>query len=131
MQELFFGPVAIWFTVPAIAGTVFFSLRTLLMLVGGADTGVDVDVDFDVDVDLDAGADIDVDTGESSYAFKVLSVQADRCFSDGLWLGRAGCVPRRRLGGHDQRRLRGGVWNGDGLVPGEIAHGHVWPPEQR
>ena len=53
MQELFFGPVAIWFTVPAIVGTVFFSLRTLAMLVGGAETGMDLDIDVDFDVDVE------------------------------------------------------------------------------
>ncbi len=92
MQELFFGPVAIWFTVPAIVGTVFFSLRTLAMFVGGAETGmdVDIDVDFDVDVDMDAGADVDVDTGESSYAFKVLSVQAIAAFLMGFGWGGLG-----------------------------------------
>ncbi len=93
MQELFLGPFAIWFTVPAIVGTVFFSLRTLAMLVGGADTGVDVDVD----VDLDAGADIDLDTGESSYAFKVLSVQAIAAFLMGFGWGGLGA-------------FRGGGW---------------------
>ena len=50
MQELFLGPVAIWFTVPAIFGTVFFSLRTVAMFVGGAEGGADVDVDIDVDL---------------------------------------------------------------------------------
>ena len=115
MQELFFGPVAIWFTVPAIAGTVFFSLRTLLMLVGGADTGVDVDVDFDVDVDLDAGADIDVDTGESSYAFKVLSVQAIAAFLMGFGWGGLGA-------------FRGGGWGGTISVVFAVAcgTGMVW-----
>ena len=115
MQELFFGPVAIWFTVPAIAGTVFFSLRTLLMLVGGADTGVDADVDFDVDVDLDAGADIDVDTGESSYAFKVLSVQAIAAFLMGFGWGGLGA-------------FRGGGWGGTISVVFAVAcgTGMVW-----
>ena len=94
MQELFFGPVATWFTVPAIVGTVFFSLRTLAMFVGGAETGMDVDVDFDVDldvdVDVDTGADVDVDTGESSHAFKVLSVQAIAAFLMGFGWGGLG-----------------------------------------
>ncbi len=99
MQELFFGPVAIWFTVPAIVGTVFFSLRTLAMLVGGAETGMDLDldVDFDVDVDMDAGADVDVDTGDASHAFKVLSVQAISAFLMGFGWGGFGA-------------LRGGGW---------------------
>lgn len=99
MQELFFGPVVIWFTVPAIVGTVFFSIRTLAMLVGGADSGMDVDVDFDVDVDVDPGADVDVDvdSGDSSYAFKVLSIQAIAAFLMGFGLGGLGA-------------FRGGGW---------------------
>ena len=58
MQELILGPVAIWFGVPALVGTAFFTLRMALSLVGGVDTDagfdVDVDVDFDVDMDVDA-----------------------------------------------------------------------------
>ncbi|MCH7475788.1 MAG: hypothetical protein IIA27_14115, partial [Gemmatimonadetes bacterium] len=72
MSELFFGPIATWFTVPAVLGTLFFSLRTALMFVGGADGGADADVDFDVDVD----ADLDADAGDSTDAFKVLSIQS-------------------------------------------------------
>ena len=116
MQELFFGPVVIWFTVPAIVGTVFFSLRTLAMLVGGAETDMDIDVDFDVDVDLDAGADVDVDAGDSSHAFKVLSVQAIAAFMMGFGWGGFGA-------------LRGGGWDSTiGIVVFALAcgTGMVW-----
>lgn len=96
MQELLFGPVAVWFTVPALVGTVFFGLRTLSMLIGGAETGmdggVDVDVDFDVDVDAGAdldGADVDVDS-DSSDAFKILSLQTISAFLMGFGWGGIG-----------------------------------------
>ena len=44
MQELILGPVAIWFGVPALVGTVFFSLRMALMLIGGADADAGFDL---------------------------------------------------------------------------------------
>ena len=91
MQELILGPVAIWFGVPALVGTVFFTLRMALMLVGGADadTGFDVDVDFDVDVgDVDAISETGGDPGDSTQAFKALSVQAIAAFVMGFgWAG--------------------------------------------
>jgi len=88
MTELFFGPVAIWFGIPAVVGTAFFLFRMALMLVGG-----DADADVDVGgVDLDAG-DVDVDSGdsgESTAAFKVLSVQAIASFLMGFGWGGLG-----------------------------------------
>ena len=99
MQELIFGPVAIWFGVPALVGTAFFALRMALMLVGGADvdTGfdVDVDVDFDVDVDVgdaDAPSDTGGDPGDSTQAFKALSVQAISAFVMGFGWGGLGAL---------------------------------------
>ena len=70
MSNLFFGFPAAWFTIPAIVGTLFFSLRMALMFIGGGDTGLDADVDFDVDADLNA------DAGDSSEAFTLLSIQS-------------------------------------------------------
>ncbi len=94
MTELFFGPIAVWFTVPALVGTLFFSLRTALMFVGGVEGGVDAD--FDVDIDLDV--DMDVDADHSTEAFKVLSIQTIAAFMMGFgWGG---------LGG-----LRGAGWS--------------------
>ncbi len=97
MQELILGPVAIWFGVPALVGTAFFALRMVLMLVGGADvdTGfdVDVDVDFDVDVDVgdvDAPSDTGGDPGDSTQAFKALSIQAIASFVMGFGWGGLG-----------------------------------------
>jgi len=101
MQELILGPVAIWFGVPALVGTAFFTLRTALMLVGGvdADTGfdVDVDVDFDIDMDVDVG-DVDAagetggDPGDSTQAFQVLSIQAIAAFVMGFGWGGLGAL---------------------------------------
>jgi hypothetical protein len=101
MQELILGPVAIWFGVPALVGTAFFTLRMALMLVGGADTDVgfdvDVDVDFDVDMDLDVDAgNVDAvsetggDPGDSTQAFKTLSIQAIASFVMGFGWGGLG-----------------------------------------
>ena len=99
MQELILGPVAIWFGVPALRGTAFFALRMVMMLVGGADTDtgfdVDVDVDFDVDVDVgdaDAPSDTGGDPGDSTDAFKVLSVQAIASFVMGFGWGGLGAL---------------------------------------
>jgi hypothetical protein len=96
MTELFFGPIAVWFTVPAFVGTLFFSLRTALMFVGGAEGGVDAD--FDVDIDVDVDVDLDADVDHSTEAFKVLSIQSIAAFMMGFgWGG---------LGG-----LRGAGWS--------------------
>ena len=95
MSELFFGPIAIWFGIPAILGTTFFTLRMGLMLIGG---DADADVGVDVEVDFDAGADVDVDTVEageaadSTSAFKVLSVQAIAAFLGGFGWGGLGAL---------------------------------------
>ena len=103
MQELILGPVAIWFGVPALVGTAFFTLRMALMLVGGADTdaGFDVDVDVDFDVDVDMDVDVDAgdfdavsetggDPGDSTQAFKALSIQAIASFVMGFGWGGLG-----------------------------------------
>lgn len=94
MSDLFFGSPAAWFTVPAIVGTLFFSLRLALMFVGGADTGMDadVDLDFDIDVDVDVDVDIDIDGGDSSAAFKVLSLQSIAAFMMGFGWGGLGAL---------------------------------------
>lgn len=82
MQELFFGPVTAWFGIPAVVGTMFFTARLLMMLVGG-------------DVDADAGdAEIGADTGDgdSSQTFKVLSIQAIASFLMGFGWGGLGAL---------------------------------------
>lgn len=92
MSDLFLGVPAVWFTVPALIGTLFFSLRLGLMLVGGAETGLDADVDVDFDVDIDVDADVDVDHGDSSEAFKLLSLQSIAAFLMGFGWGGLGAL---------------------------------------
>lgn len=94
MQELILGPVAIWFGVPALVGTAFFTLRLVSMFLGAdSDLGADLDVpDLDIpdaDVpDMDAAPDVD----DSSEAFKVLSVQTLASFAMGFGWGGLGAL---------------------------------------
>lgn len=83
MRDLIFGPVTIWFGVPALVGTAFFSLRMLMMLVGG-----DGDVDGG-DVEI---ADADAGDGDSSETFKVLSIQSIASFLMGFGWGGLGAL---------------------------------------
>ena len=78
MGELFFGDLAPWFSVPALAGTLFFLLRMAMSLVGG-----DGD-DGGLDVDIDHG---DIGHDHSSGAFKFLSIQAISAFAMGFGWG--------------------------------------------
>lgn len=83
MQELLFGPVTVWFGVPAVLGTMFFTLRLLMMLVGG-----DVDTDTgDIEVGSGDGGD-----GDSTETFKVLSIQAIASFLMGFGWGGLGAL---------------------------------------
>ena len=82
MQDLLFGPVTIWFGVPAIVGTMFFTIRLLMMFIGG-----DVDGDAgDVEVGAEAG------DGDSTETFKVLSIQAIASFLMGFGWGGLGAL---------------------------------------
>lgn len=82
MADLMFGPVTIWFGVPALVGTAFFSLRMLMMFVGG-----DGEIDAgDVEVASDAG------DGDSSDTFKVLSIQSIASFLMGFGWGGLGAL---------------------------------------
>lgn len=103
MIDLLFGPVAVWFGVPAVIGTAFFTGRMALMLLGGhADADMDVGADVDLGADVDVGADAHggghVDsaahTGESdsTAAFKVLSIQAMAAFLMGFGWGGLGAL---------------------------------------
>lgn len=95
MLELFFGNNAGWFTLPALLGTFFFTLRLVLLFAAGV--GADaVDVDIDAGgIDVDAGGDVDLgdapdggDHADSTEAFKLLSVQAIAAFLMGFgWAG--------------------------------------------
>jgi len=93
MQELFFGPVVTWFTVPALVGTAFFLIRTISMMSGLGDHGVDAHFDVDVDVDTGSGGHVDVDgdvDSDSSEAFKILSLQTASAFLMGFGWGGLG-----------------------------------------
>lgn len=79
MIDLLFGPIAVWFTIPAIVGTAFFLGRMVLMAVGGLD-GLDA---------LDAADALDGDVGfdDSGDAFEVLSLQTIAAFMMGFGWG--------------------------------------------
>ena len=81
MSQLLFGDNAIWFGVPAIVGTLFFLFRLVMMLVLGAGHGDGLHVEGDA---------FDLDHGDSSGAFKVLSVQAVAAFLMGFGWGGLG-----------------------------------------
>ena len=82
MQDLIFGPVTVWFGVPAVVGTLFFTIRLLLMFVGG-----DAEMDGgDAEVGADAG------DGDSTQTFKVLSIQAIASFLMGFGWGGLGAL---------------------------------------
>ena len=76
MLDLLFSDHAAWFGVPAVLGTVFFVLRMGMMLLGAefAHGG------------LDAHG-VDVHHGDSSDAFKLLSVQSIGAFLMGFGWG--------------------------------------------
>jgi hypothetical protein len=76
VQELLFGSDALWFSVPALAGTFFFLFRVVMMLFGGG-----------VELHHDAGG-FDLNHGDSSEAFQVLSIQSIAAFLMGFgWTG--------------------------------------------
>lgn len=81
MDELFFGERAVWFTVPALIGTAFFIIRTILMLILGHGAG---------DFHVEDGAAFDLDHGDSGSAFRILSIQAIGAFLMGFGWGGLG-----------------------------------------
>lgn len=95
MFEAFFESNTLLFTIPALVGTFFFLLRTVLMLVGGlGDADFDTDMDIDIDVDVDVDADIDAsDIADSTHAFNILSIQGIAGFIMGFgWGGLIGKI---------------------------------------
>lgn len=86
-----FDSQVLFFTVPAIVGTLFFLFRVALMMLGGfgdADLDTDVDMDVDMDVDVDADVDADVAHADSTVAFNVLTIQGLGAFLMGFgWFG--------------------------------------------
>ena len=82
MYDLFFGQNAAWYTIPAIIGTAFFALRSLLLLVGSHHLGVDFHGDVHADVHS---------ADDSTHSFEILSVQTIAAFIMGFgWAGLAG-----------------------------------------
>jgi len=82
VAELFFSGSALWFTVPALVGTLFFVARLLLMLVADTGDGLDLHVDHDPGIDLDHP--------DSSSSFRLFSVQAISAFLMGFGWGGLG-----------------------------------------
>ncbi len=81
MPDILMADGAVWFSVPAILGTLFFAIRMVGLLAGGGDGGLDIDIDVDVDLDH----------GDPTEAFKLLSVQSVAAFLMGFgWGGIAG-----------------------------------------
>lgn len=117
-MELFFGNNAAWFSVPAFIGTVFFTLRLGLMLLGGdghGDADLHVDTDFG-HVDADLGH-VDADLGHEGHsgsAFQVLSVQSVAAFMMGFGWGGLGGL--KGAGWDPTTSLAFGVALGAGMV---------------
>jgi hypothetical protein len=82
MLDLFFSDNATWFSVPALVGTALFLLRLVLMFIGHADLGIDVD----------GGDAMHADHGDSTDAFKVLSIQTVAAFAMGFGWGGLGVL---------------------------------------
>lgn len=80
MEQLFFGDFAPWFAVPALVGTGFFLVRTVMMFVTGAE----------MDLHVEDGAGFDLDHGDTEGSFKVLSLQAISAFMMGFGWGGLG-----------------------------------------
>lgn len=86
MYQLFFGDNAAWYTIPAIIGTAFFSLRMLLLLAGGGHhLGLDMHGDIHIGHAGDAHA--DADHSDSTHSFEVLSIQSIAAFIMGFGWG--------------------------------------------
>lgn len=80
MLDVFFNGDAVWFGVPALVGTLLFTLK-LVLLSMGADHGIDADVPHDFDGGVHA---------DSAGAFTLLSVQSVIGFAMGFgWGGMA------------------------------------------
>ena len=86
MNELLFGSGALWFGVPAVAGTAFFLGRVALMALGGDTDGLDGG-GFD---GADGFGDADAGFDDSGDAFQVLSLQTVAAFMMGFGWGGLG-----------------------------------------
>lgn len=83
MMQQFLGDYAVWFTVPAVAGTLYFAIQMLFQGLGG-------DADFDMDMDVSGEINTDVSHHTAGHDFKVLSLQTlSAFFMGGGWMGLA------------------------------------------
>lgn len=79
MLDMLMSGHAAWFGVPAVAGTLIFLLKLVLMFTGG-DT-------LDLDTDVDTPPDGVLDGHDSTGAFKALSLQSVAAFAMGFGWG--------------------------------------------
>jgi hypothetical protein len=94
MIDLLFGPLNIWFGVPALVGTLFFVLRLAMVVMGidfgDGDGGGGLDAGMDAGgggLDVDAPIDEGLDHAESSSIFRFLSLQTITAFCMGFGWG--------------------------------------------
>ena len=93
MFDELFSQEALLFSVPALLGTAAFLVRLGFMAVGGIGEGVDSVGDVDVDLDTDVDLGHDVESGDSTEAFKLLSIQSVAAFLMGFgWGGVGGLI---------------------------------------
>jgi len=82
MFQDFFAGDALWFSVPAVAGTAFFLIRLLLLMFGGI---ADADIGG-----MEADTGMEVHHGDSGLAAQFLSIQGITAFFMGFgWTGYA------------------------------------------
>lgn len=100
MINTLFANDALWFTVPALAGTFFFLVRLAMALTGiefeGADGGGGDGIDFGDDIPGDTGMDEGMDHAETTSVFKFISIQTVTAFFMGFGWG--GLVAKYPLG---------------------------------
>lgn len=85
MDELLFGGMAPWFTIPALVGTTVFLFKGIASLMGGGDGDIDIDPDIGA---MHGGNDHHHDA--SADALKLISVQTLSAFALGFgWVGLA------------------------------------------
>lgn len=93
MLDTFLGGIAAWFTIPAVAGTLYFLIKLFFQGLGGdMDHSLDLHADFDGDFDADLDGNLDTEVGHesASHDFKVVSLQTlSAFFMGGGWMGLA------------------------------------------
>lgn len=82
MLDMLLSGQAAWFGVPAVAGTLIFILKLVLMFVGGDSV--------ELDTDIDAPSDAALDGSDTTGAFKAFSIQSLAAFAMGFGWGGLG-----------------------------------------